>query len=769
MRLITVGIAILATACSIKSQTKVDYPTQVKNGPVIIDTAYTNLLDACNAAAAQHASLNITKTWTNVPTTSCVAVVNFVGNSASIQPASSAIFTMEGYTAINRRMVWDTSLNGFVRLATGAAGTTIYAGNFGPSGGVGFAASCDTATAANVTGGTPLVVDAPIAITTSTSCSANISAPSGGVISVSNSAALALAGSFDGDLSQHFAMSGGGTVDLSAATIDRVYPQWFGALCDWNGATATDDTVAIQAAYSAAGAHRVYHTRNCGISGNVYVPASSAGMILEGATMTQQGIGGLIGSGLVAISGSGYACLTILAQNVTLQFFHVNANHICTQGTVAASAQQLVLHDSRTEYATGDGFLIAPEATPTTTMTSNLPSGSMGGTTFTVATAALPGITFGGTNCNALVFAYGTTGQEQVGISASGNTVMLLGTTTFTHNIGTVVRCLGNNDNMQFYNLTSNNNGGWGLDMHPGSDNNGIAFINNQMFSNALGGEVLTGNAGVHVGGHYEQNAGGPAIQMGDTTGGAASPNGTNGRKTVSWGFTPFGDIEGNSPNHVVVVCGTFSTYWLSAISQFDPQAGASACTDAITDIAEARSSDGSGNPVWVRKVALTGGDILNPTLAAWLMLDGSGVVINTVSPNNIAASPQTVGNQITSLLQSWQWYDPNQAVECTGLHTPDAACPGASANNVIVAVLRDANSNLVTIGTNDVRFHIDAMAHTLRSGASANTMTLNGTTETIYGAGTGSATLASGTGANAMLDFKFVNATGGFAVVNWQ
>lgn len=228
-------VALLASLITVTllGQTKVDYPTQVKNGPVVVDTAYASLQLGCDAAATQHASLNVTKVWLAVPTTTCNAVVNFIGTSASIQPAASAIFTMDGYTAVDRRQVWDVSLSGFVRLSSGAAGTAIFAGNFGPSGGVGFAGACNTAAAANITGGSLVLVNSPVAITSDTSCAANLQAISGGSFTMTN-AALTLTGSFDGDLTQHFDLSAGGraTVILSGATTGRPV-EWWGAKADF--------------------------------------------------------------------------------------------------------------------------------------------------------------------------------------------------------------------------------------------------------------------------------------------------------------------------------------------------------------------------------------------------------------------------------------------------------------------------------------------------------------------------------------------------------
>ncbi len=217
MRKMAAFLAFAMVGC-VYAQTKIDYVTQVRRGPAVIDTAYTTLAAACTAAAGVPGMLNVTKAWTAVPTTSCNAVVNFVGSSASIQPASGATFTMNGYTAVNRHQSWDLSASGSVRLSSGAAGTTIYAGNFST-----FAGACATAVASTST----LQVDAPITVSADTTCAAKIYAGPNGVITVSASV-LTLTGAFAGDASQHFTLVSAGTVDLSGATVVTYYLQWFG-------------------------------------------------------------------------------------------------------------------------------------------------------------------------------------------------------------------------------------------------------------------------------------------------------------------------------------------------------------------------------------------------------------------------------------------------------------------------------------------------------------------------------------------------------------
>lgn len=214
-------------------QTKIDYATQVRGGPVIIDITYATLQLACDAAATAHASLNITKFWPNVPTTTCNAVVNFVGTSARIEPATAAVFFMNGYTAVDRQVVWLVDTTGVVRLTGQAWGTPIAAGNFST-----LASACDTA----VVGSAVLIVNTPIvsSLAVNTTCAANIQANKGGILTPAAGVTLTLTGTFNGDLTQHFDTSASGSVITTALPfkMTTLYPQYWGATA--NGRTVTD-------------------------------------------------------------------------------------------------------------------------------------------------------------------------------------------------------------------------------------------------------------------------------------------------------------------------------------------------------------------------------------------------------------------------------------------------------------------------------------------------------------------------------------------------
>src|SRR3569833_344436 len=106
--------------------------------------------------------------------------------------------------------------------------------------------------------------------------SCNIYAAGGGVLQPAEGNTLKIAGSFEGNLSRHFDLSGQGSVDLTAASIAYIYPQWFGALCG-----VADDTTAIQETFHSASAHKtIRFTCQSTISSSVYLPATAGGTIL---------------------------------------------------------------------------------------------------------------------------------------------------------------------------------------------------------------------------------------------------------------------------------------------------------------------------------------------------------------------------------------------------------------------------------------------------------------------------------------------------------
>ncbi len=232
-------IALMTIASVLWSQTKVDYPTQIKRGPVVFDTEFPTLQQGCDSAAAGTAILFITKQWNNVPTTHCNTVVNFSGSSARIEPANGAVFFSNGYTAPARQAVWLVDTTGVVRFSGSGTGSAVFAGNFST-----MAAACDTAAVATST----LQVNTPISIPATMTCAATVFAGAGGVITPSAGQVYTQSGPFDGTLQQHFntIASGPGSVQLLGSISGGVPIIWFGA--DPTG--VADPIAAMNAAYA---------------------------------------------------------------------------------------------------------------------------------------------------------------------------------------------------------------------------------------------------------------------------------------------------------------------------------------------------------------------------------------------------------------------------------------------------------------------------------------------------------------------------------------
>ncbi len=114
-------------------------------------------------------------------------------------------------------------------------------------------------------------------------CAANIYAYTGGGFAPASGHTTTLTGSFDGDLTQHFDLSGGGTVTLSAATGTR-RPEWWGAKADFvlPSTVTTDSRLPIGYALAQGGtvqfAKGKYYS-----SGSVTASVSSTQIIGMGA------------------------------------------------------------------------------------------------------------------------------------------------------------------------------------------------------------------------------------------------------------------------------------------------------------------------------------------------------------------------------------------------------------------------------------------------------------------------------------------------------
>jgi len=71
----------------------------------------------------------------------------------------------------------------------------------------------------------------------------------GAILTIATTKTLTINGSLEAGLYQIFGCTGTGKVVFPVGST--VYPEWWGAVGDWNGATGTEDTVALQAALNA--------------------------------------------------------------------------------------------------------------------------------------------------------------------------------------------------------------------------------------------------------------------------------------------------------------------------------------------------------------------------------------------------------------------------------------------------------------------------------------------------------------------------------------
>lgn len=142
----------------------------------------------------------------------------------------------------------------FLRVPATAGGGTYgpYPISIGASAGCPLGASCDAsfatlALACSAAGsGTLYVTRVWNAVPTQTlACDLNFLG--NGKIQPASGQIVTLAGGLSGDLTQHFDTSLAGPGSIVISKVDRVYPQWFGALA--NG--SHDDTVALNASYAA--------------------------------------------------------------------------------------------------------------------------------------------------------------------------------------------------------------------------------------------------------------------------------------------------------------------------------------------------------------------------------------------------------------------------------------------------------------------------------------------------------------------------------------
>lgn len=118
-------VAILMTGVA-TSQTKVDYPTQIRSGPLFSDAGPVGSTLQTLCANAGTGTLAITKTWVALATQTIPCNVQFTGGM--IQPANGQTVTLASVTCPETTKCFDASLGGKFILA---ANSTVTANNFG--------------------------------------------------------------------------------------------------------------------------------------------------------------------------------------------------------------------------------------------------------------------------------------------------------------------------------------------------------------------------------------------------------------------------------------------------------------------------------------------------------------------------------------------------------------------------------------------------------------------------------------------------------------
>jgi hypothetical protein len=478
--------------------------------------------------------------------------------------------------------------NYFLQVPATAGGGTYgpYPINVGASAGCPLGATCDAnyatlALACTGAGTGTLYLTRTWSGLTTQSIACNIQALAHGIIKPASGQTVTLTGSFDGDLTQHFDLSAGGTVSLASAKIFTLYPQWWGALCGGN-----DDTVAVQNTYNSIGpGQNVTHTCQSTISSTVYLPQSAQGVVINGiglSAVTTTNLVSTTGSTLIAKAGtSPFVMFHDYAARATFNNFLVNgggnasasSGYVGTECFVVAGGYLSIFNNSGGQFCSSDGIDIDSLQTPLNTSLTTVSPSSYA--TITATSVIQAGFTMGTGNCQVLMLEPGTGRQEEVEYLYSNQTTLshLAITPAYTHTAPFSFQCNGNNNAMRFYSPVGTGNQGWGLNVHAQSDGNGIELYAPQMTYNVGGGELLAGSGFIQTGGHFEGNVG-PGIQMGDLT----------GRQVFGSTFGPPDDMENQTAatNGFYDVCGTYNTVTYRSPNEFIPTTAATGGCSAL-------------------------------------------------------------------------------------------------------------------------------------------------------------------------------------------
>lgn len=508
-----------------------------------------------------------------------------------------------------------------------------------------FYAACDAATSA----GTPLAVAQIWTVGSSGICASQL-VFNGGKVRPASGKNITLSVQ-SAPLSAICDISLGGTCTIASAT-GSIYPQWWGAKCDGS----TDDTNAVQAFLlnPPATGSRGQFTTPCAISRMVYIPQSGQGLTLQGPGLGAYSLSSRPAGGAALIGKSGsppFQMLRNYASTISLQNLMLDCNKVATNGLVLAMSIESSVQSVTATQCTGDGILIDPLQTPTTTTTSAISAGSAVGSTVTVTTTALEGMRLGAGNCVEMMVEAGTERAEVLEYLSTGNTLNRIALTAHSpHPAGSTIQCNGNNDGIVLQNPIATFNRGWGLDITAQIDGNGIQIYSPRMLFNSLGGELIAGSGIVHVGGHSEGNSG-PAMQLGDRL--------PHGRSVVFSTIGPFADLENSEPrfNAVVAVCGFNNTIQFRNPGEFLPAAAGSSCAADVLGVLDLGfgyvGNAATSMPQLVIK-NVNGTVSLEPysdVFSGLTFKNNAGTILNTLQANSVGTGGLAAGKPVTDYL----------------------------------------------------------------------------------------------------------------------
>jgi hypothetical protein len=385
-----------------------------------------------------------------------------------------------------------------------------------------------------------------------------------------------------------------GTTLQASEAITSSDPRYYGAKCDWNGTTGTDDTAAIQTAVNTVCSGRLVFPPNklCKITSSLLLlaPCNTGMHIVADPTLTLSGHGS---SGIVAdpAATSPFIPLVLAAGEVTLEGLTIDG-YSSTSGK--ASAGILCWNCGRSKFdqttvtnIAGDGYLISDSYYIATSSTTVSPGNGQ--------TITLTGVPFPLTTATSLTVSLepGTANAENrtptsVGTFVSGTQTVTINITK-THTAPYSVALMGSNNAITFQRSFATNNAGWGYHAAPDYQDaqNDLHFYRVFAMFNGTGGNqggLLVDGAYVSgdiVGGTWTSNQGYP-IQFGTLSSTAGPKN---------WNVIGPDDVESNTHNCIYEARAQYNTYYGSYSYLCPPTA-----TLTVTNPISSGTFGGNGN-----------------------------------------------------------------------------------------------------------------------------------------------------------------------------